>query len=265
MKTLGLRDLMDALECIAPPLLAAEWDNTGLLLEGKADRVERVMLCLDLTPSVAAEALRTSVDLIVAYHPPIFQGLKTLTHQDPLTSVLLNLHGAGISVYSPHTALDAAPGGLSDWLASAFVFAASEPIDAAGRLLTLKRSVSLPQAHRTVAAHLRAPYLRVAKAPGGRSRIRRIALCPGAGASVLRASDADLVLTGELKHHDILEFVRRGVHVVISEHGYTERPYLAVLRKRLLELLPSLSRVDLAKSDREPLVFVPSGGKFRDA
>lgn len=55
--------------------------------------------------------------MIVSYHPPIFRGLKSLTLSNPLQASLLQCASAGISVYSPHTALDCVRGGINDWLA----------------------------------------------------------------------------------------------------------------------------------------------------
>ena len=55
--------------------------------------------------------------IVIAYHPIIFRGLKSLTFADTQQQTLLRLASHGISVYSPHTAIDAAPGGLGDWLA----------------------------------------------------------------------------------------------------------------------------------------------------
>ncbi len=248
-----LSDLLGVLEILAPPELAAPWDNTGLLVEGDPGPIDSILLTLDLTPAVAAEALRTRARAVIAYHPPIFDGLKRLDRADRLTAALLDLHRAGVSVYSPHTALDAAPGGIADWLATALAPLESLPLEGSGRLLQLPRAMTLRAVGDAFAAHLTLPYLRVARSAHGPTRIRRIALCPGSGGSLLREVDADLVFTGELKHHDLLAFNRRGVHAIISEHGHTERPYLSELRKRLLTLLPNLGTIRLARADREPV------------
>ena len=55
--------------------------------------------------------------MIVAYHPPIFRGIKSITLSNPLQASLLQCAAAGISVFSPHTALDCVKGGINDWLA----------------------------------------------------------------------------------------------------------------------------------------------------
>lgn len=110
------------LETIAPLDLAETWDNVGLLLEphGAGEReVHRALLTIDLTTRVLDEAERLDVTLIVAYHPPLFKPLRRLRASQPAESVIVRALSRGIGVYSPHTALDAAPEGLNDWLARA--------------------------------------------------------------------------------------------------------------------------------------------------
>jgi dinuclear metal center YbgI/SA1388 family protein len=75
------------------------------------------LLTIDLTKAVADEAIALNSSIIIAYHPIIFRGLKSLTLADSQQQSLLRLASHGISVYSPHTALDSAPGGINDWLA----------------------------------------------------------------------------------------------------------------------------------------------------
>lgn len=114
------RAVVNAMRRLYPESLADKsFDNTGLLLE--APQVQRqsnsVLLTVDLTKAVADEAIARRDAVVIAYHPIIFRGLKSLTLADTQQHTLLRLAAEGISVYSPHTAIDAAPGGLGDWLA----------------------------------------------------------------------------------------------------------------------------------------------------
>lgn len=106
-------DLVAAFERLAPCSLAEPWDNVGLVV-GDPDAVcSRVLLCIDLTPAVLTEAVSLRCDAVVAYHPPIFDGVKRLSAGD----IGFEAARRGIAVYSPHTALDVAPGGTNDTLA----------------------------------------------------------------------------------------------------------------------------------------------------
>ncbi|KAL6702988.1 hypothetical protein ACN47E_010343 [Coniothyrium glycines] len=116
------RAVVRAMRKLYPPALADNsWDNTGLLLEAPFAPSRRqsntVLLTIDLTKAVAEEAIALKCSIVVAYHPIIFKGLKALTLANTQQQTLLRLASHGISVYSPHTAVDAAPGGLGDWLA----------------------------------------------------------------------------------------------------------------------------------------------------
>ncbi|MBC7835389.1 MAG: Nif3-like dinuclear metal center hexameric protein [Phycisphaerales bacterium] len=113
------RDLAAAMQSIAPLELAESWDNVGLLA-GSWSRplAGPVILTIDLTPAVATEALALKASAIIAYHPPIFDPLTRLTDEcGTKQAALLHVIQSGIAVYCPHTALDAAAGGVTDWLA----------------------------------------------------------------------------------------------------------------------------------------------------
>jgi len=111
-----LRDLVGHLESIAPTRHAESWDNAGLLVGDPEQVVTKAMLTIDYTPSVAAEAREQGCDLVIAYHPPIFQAVKRITAEGP-TKLIYDAIRHGVAVYSPHTALDVADGGTNDLLA----------------------------------------------------------------------------------------------------------------------------------------------------
>lgn len=268
-------ETLSALEAIAPLRHAEDWDNVGLLVEperwvgarGRARAVRRVVLAIDATTAVLDEARRLRADLLVAYHPPIFAGLKRLCAREPRTRGLLAAVGAGLAIYSPHTALDATSGGVCDWLAMPFGRARSAPLRqlagaplgvGPGRRLDLAAPLSLAVVIRRLKRHLSVRALRVA---GATSRpIRSIALVPGAGGSLLMpcvaGGDVDLLLTGELRHHDVLAAVEAGAAVVLAEHSQTERGYLRELAKVLRRALGTGVEVRVASADREPLRIV---------
>ncbi len=111
-------DLITVLRKLAPEALAETWDKVGLQV-GDASwklRKPRVLLCIDLTAAVMAEAVARDVSMIVAYHPPIFEPVPTLLESNWKQRILMEAVSRRIAIYSPHTALDAAPGGINDWL-----------------------------------------------------------------------------------------------------------------------------------------------------
>ena len=109
--------LVDFLEAFAPPHLAADWDNVGLLLGDREVPVHSLMTCLTVTASSAREAVEAGAQLVVSHHPILFRGIKRLTTATPEGRLLLSLIRGGVAVYSPHTSLDNTPGGINDTLA----------------------------------------------------------------------------------------------------------------------------------------------------
>jgi dinuclear metal center YbgI/SA1388 family protein len=118
--------IAEVLDGIAPRRLALDWDNVGLLVGGGGD-VKNVMLCIDVTWAVVDEAVRRGVDLIVSYHPVIWEGLKRVTAEGEGRKVY-ELLKAGVSVYSLHTGYDLAEGGVNDQLAKVVGIECGEPI-----------------------------------------------------------------------------------------------------------------------------------------
>lgn len=270
----SLSEVLSALERVAPLSFAESWDNVGLLVEptplSAAPRVTHALLTIDVDDDVLSEAVSLGAQLLIAYHPPIFQGLKRLRSSAPAERVVVRALAAGLFVYSPHTALDAAPGGVNDWLLDAFGGAelerapclphASDPRFGAGRGARLTTPCTLADALTRLKAQLGLPRLRVAAAAehtSGAALVRSVAVCAGAGGSVFeKLSGFDLFVTGEMRHHDVRARVQSGSSVVLSEHTHTERGYLPILAQRLTQETTGAVTFHVSSCDREPLSWV---------
>ncbi len=112
-----LRDLVALMQEVAPLEYAEDWDRAGLQV-GVPERelTGAILLTIDLTEAVLAEAIGQGCSAIIAYHCPIWNPLTTLTDTSAKERVVRGAIEHGIAIYSPHTALDAAPGGVTDWL-----------------------------------------------------------------------------------------------------------------------------------------------------
>ena len=108
---LSCQVVMNALERIAPRHLAEDWDNTGLLVGSFSQKVERILVALDVDDTVVAEAIERRADMIVAHHPAIFRGMKHLRTDLPLGRRLAALLTHGIAAAAAHTNLDITRGG----------------------------------------------------------------------------------------------------------------------------------------------------------
>lgn len=122
-----VKEIAGEIEKIAPLKLAQDWDNVGLLIGNPQANVKNILVTIDITKDVVAEAKRLKTDLIISYHPVIWDGLKKITTDGP-AGIVYNLIKAGIAVFSIHTALDAAIGGVNDGLAEIVGIVDGKPI-----------------------------------------------------------------------------------------------------------------------------------------
>jgi len=120
-------DIAAVVEKIAPLGLAQSWDNVGLLIGDPKRRIRNILLTIDITQAVVAEAKELKTDLILSYHPVIWDGLKKVRADGPSRTVY-ELIRSNIAVFSLHTALDAAHGGVNDGLAEILGIQEPKPI-----------------------------------------------------------------------------------------------------------------------------------------
>lgn len=90
--------------------------------------------------------------------------------------------------------------------------------------------------------------------------VSTVACCAGSGKSVLSGCRADVWLTGEMSHHEVLDAVHSGVSVILCEHSNSERGFLkefaAVLENEIWKDVDPRPDVVLSKKDRDPLLVV---------
>ncbi|XP_068263753.1 NIF3-like protein 1 [Nyctibius grandis] len=348
---MNLGELVSALNDFASLSLAESWDNVGLLVEPSPPHtVNTLFLTNDLTEEVMEEAVQKKADLILSYHPPIFTPLKRVTWKTWKERLVVQALEHRIGIYSPHTAYDAIPHGVNNWLTKGlgactsvplhpstvpsypaggthrveFCTANTEHLDVVlskikdiqgisclttlparvegeeqtrvslncsqkallgvvallsqnsllyhkteilllqkpllphtgmGRLCTLSEPVSLSDITERIKSHLKLPHIRLAVGMGKTldSPVKKAALCAGSGSSVLKGMEADLYLTGEMSHHDVLDAVANGISVILCEHSNTERGFLSELRDMLAVHLQNKINIIVSEKDRDPL------------
>jgi len=141
-RRMNVADVARAVESMAPPELAEEWDNVGLLVGDAAAAVRKLLVCTDLTEAVLAEALAARAQMVVAHHPVIFKSIRRVTASE--APVVYKALRRGLAVYAAHTNLDAAPGGPSDVLADVLHLTDRRPLEAIARRDQCKVTVFLP-------------------------------------------------------------------------------------------------------------------------
>lgn len=188
-----IQEVIDVMEQIAPLNLAESWDRVGLLAGDPAAACQGpILLTIDLTEEVMTEAVAAKAAMVIAYHPPIWDPLTRITSATPRQNIILRALGAGISIYSPHTALDAVQGGVTDWLCEGLGGVAGKvPGDC--RALTPASLIHGTQQVKivTFVPSARAEEIRSALATAGAGQIGAYEVCsfasPGVGTFLARA------------------------------------------------------------------------------
>ncbi len=223
-------DVYHWLDSIAPFETAEGFDNAGLLIGSRKSPVSRVVFTLDLSESVVDEAVRTEAELIITHHPIIFSPLRRIDYDTPFGRMLIKLTGANISVISAHTNWDKAPGGVGDSLAALLGLCDVTSLDDYVRLGTLPKPLSAEAFSKAVTAALGfAPRCY----PGHDRLISRVAVAGGSygeGYMAALEAGADAFLSGEVKHHEVLDAVARGLTICDGGHHATEQPAMPALQ-----------------------------------
>ncbi len=247
-----LSDLCRFLDSFAPPRLAEEWDNVGLLVGDISRPVERVMTCLTITPASCAEAVSKQADLIVTHHPLPFKPLRRLTTDSTPGRLLLELIQAGITVYSPHTAFDSAAEGINQQLADGIGLTEVQPLipstadDArnlgSGRCGRFSSPLPLSAVASRLKSFLKVGGLHVV-GPDNVSITSAAIACGSVGSFLEHAirQGLDLLITGEASFHTCLEAEANGIHLLLAGHFASERFAVENLAGILARQFPNLS------------------------
>ncbi|XBW35533.1 hypothetical protein QEN19_001108 [Hanseniaspora menglaensis] len=259
----------------------SKWDNTGLLVnsalstQASSSTKQKVLLTIDLTQEVCQEAIEKQVDLVLAYHPFIFPKWNAINETSQHVSAIQLIQN-GISVYSPHTAVDAVKNGMNDMLIEILKGkvdgeieaiekskASDDPVEGFGRIFTSSSEQSLDDVVKRVKEVLEIKFVQVAL-PSEYESLKQFkytsgAVCAGSGASVFNnlKSKVDLILTGEMSHHDALKYKQQGTCVIVVNHSNSERAYLSKTMKSVLTDLAKDASLDVewivSEKDIDPL------------
>jgi len=227
-----VHDLLNLLDELAPFDHAESWDNPGLQVGDPSQGVTRICVALDPSLESLRGCVREGGQLLLTHHPLIFKPLTSLDVRTYPANVLLEAGGEGVSVVAVHTNLDMARMGINHMLAEQLELQGvtilkemgAEKEWGPGRIGSLPSPVPLSSVLQRLKRMLGAERLRLT---GDLAReIRRVAVVGGSGGSLIKdASDkgADLLLTGDVGHHDALEARTLGMAVVDGGHFLTER------------------------------------------
>lgn len=248
---------------LSPKSGAMDWDNVGLLVGDPAAEIQRVLVALDATESVADEAASKGCELIVSHHPIMncrWLPVQSLREDTPQGRLLRKLTRANMSVICMHTNLDVAKGGVNDVLARTLRLEDPGPFleDGLGRIGQLPAPMALEDFVARVSAALGCCGVRYAD--GGKP-VRRVAVGGGACGEYTDAAAAagcDTFVTADLSYHAFLDAAGKGVNLIDAGHFPTEDPICQVLVSYLQDKFPALF-VEKSASHREVIQYYVKG------
>lgn len=256
-------DVAAAVEAVANPAWQEDFDNTGWQTGNPGEPCRGVILCVDVTAEIVAEAVSRECNLIISHHPLLFRGVKCVVpSKGRVENVLTLLIRNGISLYSSHTALDSAPApyGISHVLASRIGLTDVRPLTTSpglGAIGTLPEEMTLGAFARQVMKTLGAPALRVSASPqGDRTKVKTVGLCSGAGIEFIDdaiAAGADAYLTSDVKLNWFLDR-RDSIILIEAGHYETEHCVREIFAEILGKAFPQL-RVIPSETENNPVNY----------
>ncbi|MEE6657221.1 Nif3-like dinuclear metal center hexameric protein [Pediococcus acidilactici] len=203
------KQLIERFEEMAPKEIAFPKDPVGIQIGDLNQPVHRVLVTLDVRPEVVGEAIDKRCDFIFSHHPLIFRPVRNLDLTVPQNQMYANLIKHSIGVYSAHTNLDVAAGGMNDWLARKMSLAEVQPVYSAHYDRNIGRIGKLPQPQtvRKFAQTLKKAFqldgLRVV-AEDNQALVQNVAVVGGDGGKFypeMMAAGADAFVTGDVYYH----------------------------------------------------------------
>ncbi len=233
-----LFEIMQKIEAEFPPESAYEWDNVGLLAGEGCSEIKKVMVTLDINRRVIDEAAEWGADLIISHHPILFSPINKINDQTETGRMLLKAIRNGINIYAAHTNCDVGKNGINAYLAELFELLDAQPLEETGlgRIGNLKKEMCFSEFAELVRDKLQTPRVRVS---GDCTRmVRRVAIGSGACADSIPTAiskGADVMLTADMKYHNMIDYTEAGINIIDAGHYPTERCAAAIFAEILAD------------------------------
>ena len=237
-------DVIRKLEELSPLSYAESWDNPGLLAGRKDKEIKRIYVALDATTQTIEEAIRLRADMLLTHHPLIFKGIKKVNSDDFVGRRIMTLIQNDICYYAMHTNFDVM--GMADAAADILHLKQREVLEITfedeiakegfGRFGRLPQIMTLDECAEYVKKVFRIEWVKVFGEPD--TEVETAAILPGSGKSMIGAAigkGADILITGDIDHHDGIDALERGMAVIDAGHFGLEQifvPYMEEYIKR---------------------------------
>lgn len=247
------KEIMQVIEASYPRNAALDFDNVGLLAGRAEKEVNRVYLALDATDAVIDRAVEAGADMLITHHPLIFSPIKKVTDEDFIGQRVVKLIRNDLSYYAMHTNYDVL--GMAPLSEKILEIKDAEVLDETmeddegrkqgiGRIGNLEKPMTLEECCVFVKHKLKLGSLKVFGDMG--KTVRRIAVSPGSGKSAISVAlrkGADVLVTGDIGHHDGIDAVEQGLAVIDAGHYGTEYIFIEDMKQFFERKLPGIETV----------------------
>ena len=240
------KEIIQVIEATFPRTAALGFDNVGLLAGRSEKEVSRIYLALDATDVVIDRAIKEGADMLITHHPLLFSAVKKVTDEDFITRRIVKLIQNDISYYAMHTNYDVLgmaelsgdkmnmkDAEILEVTAEGDIGEEDEP-EGIGRVSDLEIPMTLRECCEDVKD---AFHLGAVKVFGNlEDKVKRIAICPGSGKSVIQAAldkHADVLITGDIGHHEGIDAVAQGLAIIDGGHYGIEHIFIEDMRQYL--------------------------------
>jgi len=241
------KDIITILEQKWPSGYALSWDNVGLLVGSGEKEVKHILVTLDLTDDVLAEAIEMEADMIISHHPLIFSALKRITDGNFIERRIISLIQHDISYYAMHTNFDVL--GMGRLNGEALGLCDGEVLwetkegemEGIGRIGSIAGDWELADFARFVREQLK--ILQVQVYGDSHKRVSRVAVSGGSGKSMISSAvnaGADVLVTGDIDHHTGIDALAQGLSVIDAGHYGTEYMFMDYVKQQLDRELPDV-------------------------
>jgi dinuclear metal center YbgI/SA1388 family protein len=256
-------EIIEMLETLSPVNFAEDWDNIGLLVGRRDKDVDTVYIALDATDEVVEDAINVGADMLITHHPLIFKKMGRVNTDDFIGRRVYNLIRNDISCYAMHTNFDVM--GMADAAADELGLKDREVLDVTyeddiskegcGRVGSLKSCMSVEELAKLVKRKFNVPNVRVFGDLG--DIVKVAAIIPGSGGSFIDNAikmGADVIITGDIDHHEGIDAVAKGLVVIDAGHYGIEKLFIPYMEEFIKRELPKIKIYKAAI--KEPFVVV---------
>lgn len=238
------KKVIELLEKQSPKSYACDWDNVGLLVGREDKEIQKIYIALDATDEAIEEAIANGADMLLTHHPMIFKGMKRVTQEDFIGRRIIRLIQNDMVYYAMHTNFDvmgmadlaADYLGISDTRVLEITSVSETGEEGIGRYGSLKKEMTVRECCEEVK---QAFSLENVKVFGDLERkVKTAAISPGSGKSVISnalQAGVDVLITGDLDHHEGIDAVAQNMTVIDAGHYGVEHifiPYMEQYLKR---------------------------------